>query len=201
MALVQNRQNVFSSLQDALQNVENQYLQQLQEYEATIQRLQERIDQLEKYDQIEQILDEIEVDEKYDQPQSTQDNNQQEQEQEEEEEEDKEKTSQFWQTLENKFKVGDIEYIKELIRKNEIKMDDVNKEGRNLLMISTQYGSYELVSMCINLGANIDIEDNKKQTALKIATSNGFPGIYLYVKSTITCSYYLNSYKNIKIGF
>ena len=31
--------------------------------------------------------------------------------------------------------------------------------------------------MCINLGANIDAEDNKKQTALKIAISNGYSGI------------------------
>ena len=144
------------------------------------------------HDEVEQILDQIEVDEKYDnatreasaQPPSTQDN------QQEEEEEDKQKTSQFWQTLENKFKVGDIEYIKELIRKNEIKMDDINpNNGRNLFMISTEYGSYELVSMCINLGANIDIEDHSKQTALKIAKSNGFPGIYLYVKSTMTFAY------------
>eukprot|EP01084_Bolivina_argentea_P067026 122152_1 len=31
--------------------------------------------------------------------------------------------------------------------------------------------------MCINLGADIDKEDNKKQTALKIAKQNGFPDI------------------------
>ena len=30
--------------------------------------------------------------------------------------------------------------------------------------------------MCINLGANIDVEDKNKQTPLKIATSMGFPG-------------------------
>ena len=46
-------------------------------------------------------------------------------------------------------------------------------------MISTEYGSYELVSMCINLGSNIDAQDKMKQTALKIATSKGFPGIIL----------------------
>lgn len=44
-------QNLFSSLQDALQNVENQYLQQLQDQEATIRELQARVEQLEHYDQ------------------------------------------------------------------------------------------------------------------------------------------------------
>ena len=133
-------------------------------------------------------MDEISVDEKYDtdtrdamtspNQQERKDNDNKD---EEEEEEDKKKTAQFWQTLDSKFKSGDIEFIKELIRKNEIKMDEFNPKRRNLLMISTQYGSYELVSMCINLGANIDAEDNQKQTALKIAISNGYSGTVNYI--------------------
>merc|ERR1712244_159278 len=44
-------------------------------------------------------------------------------------------------------------------------------------MYAAQYGSYELVSMAINLGADIDKEDKKKQTALKIAITAGFVDI------------------------
>lgn len=44
-------ENLFSGLQDALQNVENRYLQQLQVHQTTIRQLQERVDQLERYDQ------------------------------------------------------------------------------------------------------------------------------------------------------
>eukprot|EP01083_Nonionella_stella_P162056 531619_1 len=57
-------------------------------------------------------------------------------------------------------------------------MDEIEpRTGRTLLMLSAFYGCYELVSMCINLGANIDKLDVSKKTALKLSQVNGFPAI------------------------
>lgn len=104
------------------------------------------------FQKVEAILDEIEVEEKYDNAtnhaiisSNEHDRKEDDNNDDDEEQEDKKKTAQFWKTLENKFKSGDMEFIKELIRKNEIKMDEFNGQHRNLLMISTQYGSYEIV--------------------------------------------------------
>ena len=36
-----------------------------------------------------------------------------------------------------------------IIRNKEIKMDDCTNTGRNLLMLATEYGSYELVCICL----------------------------------------------------
>eukprot|EP01084_Bolivina_argentea_P181305 313139_1 len=53
-------------------------------------------------------------------------------------------------------------------------MDETDTSNRTLLMLATEFGLYELVSMCINLGADIDHQDISKKTALKIATESGF---------------------------
>ena len=155
---------LFSSLQgglyDVLQNVEKEYRLKFEEQENKIALLQKKVNKYENYDknydQIDDILDEIEqVEQKYDgqdeerkidDNEELKDKEDEEEEEEEDEENDQRKTPQFWSDLESKFKNGDIQSIKELIRKNEIKMDDINpKNGRSLLMISTQYGAYELV--------------------------------------------------------
>eukprot|EP01083_Nonionella_stella_P113740 335494_1 len=96
---------------------------------------------------------------------------------EEEEEEEMKKTKQFWDHLEKKLKESDIDYVKELVRNNELTMNETNAENRHVLMMATAHGSFELVSMCINLGADIDKQDKDKKTALKLAKENGFPDI------------------------
>eukprot|EP01083_Nonionella_stella_P272259 923140_1 len=104
--------------------------------------------------------------------------NQPQEKEEEEEEEEMKKTKQFWDHLEKKLKESDIDYVKELVRNNELTMKETNEEnGRHLLMMATAHGSFELVSMCINLGADIDKQDKNKKTALKLAKENGFPDI------------------------
>merc|ERR1712154_523088 len=141
----------------ALQKEVNHLKQQLKEKEQKEPEYES--------DAINEILDEI--DEKYEKK-----------EEDEEEEDDKKKTTQFWNDLEKTLKDGDIEHIKDLVRSKELKINEINeKNGRNLLMYAAQYGSYELVSMAINLGADIDKEDKRKQTALKIAITAGFVDI------------------------
>ena len=160
---------LFSSLQSALQSVEQQYRTKFEEQEQTIKFLQKRVDELEHYEDFDDILDEIEQQEenesKYQSPPPMDDN--------EEEKDDKKKTSNFWIEVNKALEDSNLEFIKNLVRMNQIKMHETNGEGRNLLMLAAQFGSYELASMCINLGANVDTEDNDKQTALNIAKKKG----------------------------
>eukprot|EP01083_Nonionella_stella_P092634 259358_1 len=87
------------------------------------------------------------------------------------------KTDEFWQEVDNKLRDGDIDFIKDLVRNKKLNMDETDKNGRTLLMLSAFRGCYELVAMCINLGANIDKLDVSKKTALKLSQVNGFPAI------------------------
>eukprot|EP01083_Nonionella_stella_P305818 1068438_1 len=87
------------------------------------------------------------------------------------------KTDEFWQEVDNKLRDGDIDFIKDLVRNKKLNMDETDKNGRTLLMLSAFRGCYELVAMCINLGANIDQLDNNNKTALKLSQQYGFPDI------------------------
>eukprot|EP01084_Bolivina_argentea_P255353 429470_1 len=160
-----------SQVNELQQQLNSKHEQKSDDIDANIS-VDDMIDILDEIDQIEQKYDDNE-DMKNDHENYIQNNRQQ----QEDEKEDKEKTKQFWDYLDQKLEEADIEYIKELVRKKEIKMDDVNSQGRNLLMLSTTYGSYELVAMCINLGADIDHQDNSRKTALKIAQESGYPDI------------------------
>eukprot|EP01083_Nonionella_stella_P296289 1006620_1 len=69
--------------------------------------------------------------------------------------------------VDNKLRDGDIDFIKELER---------NKNSTHSLGVDV-HECYELVSMCINLGANIDKLDGYAQSVLKLSQRNGFPAI------------------------
>ena len=123
---------VFSSLQgglyDILQNVEKEYKQKIEAQQNQIEILQERVNELEQYDRIDDILDEIDStleDDGKVEREMTQPPQQVNEEEDDDDDDNTKKTPQFWADLESKFKIGDIKFIKELIRKNEIKMDDM----------------------------------------------------------------------------
>ena len=170
-----------SGINDLVADLEKKYSQQIQEQKKIINELRDEIEELKSVDpddelqrlksvDIDDILDEIEMDEKYDDtpkqnstkrskhkhkksvsPSAYND--------EDSDDEDNisiKKSHTFWGTLEEKLKERDLEYIKDLVRRNELKMDESNYNGRTLLMFATFYGSYDLVSMCINLGSHID---------------------------------------------
>ena len=152
--------NLQGGLVDFVQQIEKQYKVQISDQEETIKKLQERVEELEQYSddqknnmplvnmhrfqsqEIDDILDEIEL---------NNDGNQDNKEDDDADDQDIKKTSQFWQVLEDKLKERNIEYAKDLIRKKEIKMDETNDSGRNLLMLATEYGSYELARLSNNL--------------------------------------------------
>ena len=154
--------NIQGGLADFAQQIEKQYKVQLSRQEETIKKLQERVEELEQYSddqknnmplvnmhrfqsqEIDDILDEIELNNDGNQ------DNKEDAEDHDEDDQDTKKTSQFWQVLEDKLKERNIEFVKDLIRNKEIKMDETNSTGRNLLMLATEYGSYELARLSVN---------------------------------------------------
>ena len=202
-----------STINDAVADLEKKYSQKYEEQNAIINKLQDEIDELRSFEQdfelhrfksedIDNILDELEeIDEKYDDESnktgSKNKKNKQkksvktpkannDEESDDEDDETVRKTAKFWQELREKLEAGDLEYIKDLVRRNQLRMDEKdNQTGRTLLMLATHYGSYDLVSMCINLGADIDKTDSTKKTPLKIAKERGFPGMSKLIFSVV----------------
>eukprot|EP01084_Bolivina_argentea_P136561 240503_1 len=86
-------------------------------------------------------------------------------------------TNEFWSILRQNVRDNNVDYIKQLINDRKLDMMDKDSEGMTLLLIAAKIGSYDIVQLCINLGADIDKEDTSKMTALKIAKKRGFPDI------------------------
>ena len=55
-----------SSINDALSNLEKKYVEKFEQQQILINKLQAEIDELQSYDQIDQILDEVHGEQKYD---------------------------------------------------------------------------------------------------------------------------------------
>eukprot|EP01083_Nonionella_stella_P255556 876990_1 len=158
----------------AKMETEKQLTLELEALKRKVLILERKLDDKRVHDStdIDAILDEIEENErKYNQTIENETLN------EFEEKREKEKTSQFWEQVDTKLSDRDIDFIKDLVRNKELNMDETDGKGRTLLMLSALHGCYELVSMCINLGANIDKLDEEKKTALKLSQQNGFPDI------------------------
>ena len=58
------------------------------------------------------------------------------------------------------------DYIKSLVSQGKILMDDTDKDGRTLLNWAAGKGRYDIVQLCLNLGADIDHKDNLGKTPL-----------------------------------
>ena len=88
------------------------------------------------------------------------------------------------------YQEGDIGFVKELISHKELKMDETNSIGQNLLMLSAIHGQYELVATAINLGTDLDKMDQQKMTALKYSQQKGFVTmLYIYIYILTLCPY------------
>eukprot|EP01083_Nonionella_stella_P301851 1037915_1 len=61
---------------------------------------------------------------------------------------------------------SDPDYVLSLIRDKTINMSDMDSGGRTLLLIATYEGSYEIVNLCLNLGADINHKDKEGHDAL-----------------------------------
>eukprot|EP01083_Nonionella_stella_P141674 437011_1 len=80
----------------------------------------------------------------------------------------------FWTEIADKCKQNDIQYIKSLIDTKTLSVNDVNdSHGWSLLHTAARYGAYEVVQLCISLGADITLGDKWDHTALDLANDEG----------------------------
>ena len=59
-----------------------------------------------------------------------------------------------------------LDYVKSLVSEGKISMDDVNKEEMTLLTYAAKHGRYDIVQLCIHLGADLDHKDNFGKTPI-----------------------------------
>eukprot|EP01084_Bolivina_argentea_P093810 168666_1 len=80
--------------------------------------------------------------------------------------------NEFWSKIRDALinKKYSTDYIKSLIKNKKLKMDDVdNCHGQTLLIMAAYEGAYEIVELCLNLGANINYTDKYGKTAIEYA--------------------------------
>ena len=58
------------------------------------------------------------------------------------------------------------DYVKYLVSCGKISMNDTDKDNKTLLIIAAEEGRYDIVQLCVNLGANIDFKDDFGRTAI-----------------------------------
>eukprot|EP01083_Nonionella_stella_P106782 308464_1 len=74
-------------------------------------------------------------------------------------------STEFWQDIYNKCQ-SDADYIKSLINNKQLTMTECDTYGLTLLLMAAKRGSYELVRLCLNLGADLHKTDKEGKTAL-----------------------------------
>ena len=77
----------------------------------------------------------------------------------------------FWVDIVSKIR-SDTDHIKALIKQGTINMNDTTQNGKTLLHLAAWKGNYEIAQLCINLGVDINKEDNDHETALERAMDN-----------------------------
>eukprot|EP01083_Nonionella_stella_P054077 142859_1 len=75
----------------------------------------------------------------------------------------------FWDEIEAKCEKHDTQYIKSLIDNKTLSVNDVNDNGMSLLHWAASRGAYEIVQLCISLGADVTLKDKDGDTALVLA--------------------------------
>eukprot|EP01083_Nonionella_stella_P141671 437008_1 len=76
---------------------------------------------------------------------------------------------EFWIEIGVKCSQNDVQYIKSLIDSKTLSVSDVDdhfNHGFSLLHYAASNGAYEIVQLCINLGADVTLEDKLGHTAL-----------------------------------
>eukprot|EP01083_Nonionella_stella_P317552 1156960_1 len=76
----------------------------------------------------------------------------------------------FWKEIQNKCEASDTEYIKSLIENKTLSVNDVDdSDGWSLLHCAARSGAYEIVQLCISLGADVTLKGKNGYTALDMA--------------------------------
>eukprot|EP01084_Bolivina_argentea_P282511 483597_1 len=80
----------------------------------------------------------------------------------------------FWKHIREKIKKRDVTYIKEQLQENKLSIEETDDDENSLLLIAAEEGSYEVVSLCINLGCDLHHTNADDQTAIDLAAEEGF---------------------------
>eukprot|EP01083_Nonionella_stella_P036149 98649_1 len=83
----------------------------------------------------------------------------------------------FWTEICDKIYTNDIQYIKSLIDNKTLSVNDVDDEGSSLLHFAAYYGAYDVVQLCISLGADITLKSKDGRTAMFYANNQGHHAI------------------------
>eukprot|EP01083_Nonionella_stella_P174691 606327_1 len=76
-------------------------------------------------------------------------------------------SAKFWHAIRDKCEKNDTQYIKSLIDNKTLSVNDFDdSDGYTLLHYAADNGAYEIVQLCISLGADVTLKDNDGQTAL-----------------------------------
>eukprot|EP01083_Nonionella_stella_P186311 681725_1 len=78
-------------------------------------------------------------------------------------------SAKFWQEIHGKCKKNDTQYIKSLIDNKTLSVNDVADIGYTVLHYAAAYGAYEIVQLCISLGADVTLKNKEGKTALDYA--------------------------------
>eukprot|EP01083_Nonionella_stella_P148103 468296_1 len=83
----------------------------------------------------------------------------------------------FWNEIRGKCYKHDTQYIISLIDNKTLSVNDVGAGGETLLHYAAVCGAYEIVQLCISLGADITLQNNIGHTALDYADDEGHHAI------------------------
>eukprot|EP01083_Nonionella_stella_P143469 446039_1 len=78
-------------------------------------------------------------------------------------------SAKFWEEINGKCEKNDAQYIKSLIDNKTLSVNDVDSDGYTLLHYAADNGAYEIVQLCISLGADVTLKDKYGNTALDLA--------------------------------
>eukprot|EP01083_Nonionella_stella_P039706 108011_1 len=85
-------------------------------------------------------------------------------------------SEEFWSIIATKC-ASDKEYVKELVKNGELKMNECDKAGMTLLLYAAKRGAYELTQLAINLGSDINYVDKNGKDALQHARDGAWTHI------------------------
>eukprot|EP01084_Bolivina_argentea_P187490 322940_1 len=86
-------------------------------------------------------------------------------------------SADLWKNIEYRMSRGDIEYIKKLFQQQQVSMSDTNKFDETLFLLACRKGQFEIASMCLLLGCNINKRNKSNKDGLGLAQFAAAPHI------------------------
>eukprot|EP01084_Bolivina_argentea_P094438 169773_1 len=75
----------------------------------------------------------------------------------------------LWKNIQYRMIRGDIEYIKKLFQQQQVSVSDTNKFGESLFLLACRKSQFEIASMCLLLGCDINKRNKNNKDGLELA--------------------------------